>query len=518
MRYFWMAFTTMTLGLSLSFYFLKRPSTQSSKSLDAYWIEAGLKGDELKNLVTDANCLVEEKNYLSCANAVNAIAERFDHLVTPEGIIREISEADIPKRLTEKSKLTDWKLAYRDKKLISFEHILTKFGELGFLGPQAASAIAAGINAFLSVLKDPHTYIIPLALYEEVVNSNESRQQGIGAIFRRESDALLVKKVFEGSAAAQAGLRKGDRVVAINDLKVKTLMPSKTSELLKMKNDTRMILQVTRAHAFLNLELTKSDKSFPAFKSQIIHRKHNRVGLLTIHKFSKEICKSVKSEIMQLQQESISGLMLDLRDNPGGQVDEAACVINLFVARGKLLFETKYLNEDRFPDKYTSTDKPIYAGPLVVLINSGSASAAEIVAGSLKDLQRATLVGERTFGKGTFQDGSIWNSNPKIALFQTGGFYYFPSGWTPQLMGLQPDIKVSFANTESLREEDQFFSPVIPTEIAFNPNSLNWVLEKPCSSEIDFLSDSVTLMEDPQLMQAQSWLECGVNYARNSTL
>jgi carboxyl-terminal processing protease len=338
----------------------------------------------------------------------------------------------------------------------------------------------------------------------------------MGAIFRRQSDALLVKKIYDGSAAAQAGLKKGDRVLAINGLFVKSLMPSKTNELIKMKNEKLLLLQVQRGNQTLQLELNKSEKSFPALKSQVIHRQQNQVGLLTIHKFSKEICKEVKKEIIHLQQESIAGLILDLRDNPGGQVDEAACVINLFVPRGKWMFETRYLNEDRFPDKYIATEKPIYNGPLVVLINSGSASAAEIVAGSLKDLQRATLVGERTFGKGTFQDGSIWNANPKIALFQTGGFYYFPSGWTPQLMGLQPDIKVSFANTESLREEDQFFFPVIPTEIAFNPNSLNWVLEKPCSADVDFFSDAVVLSEDPQLMQAQSWLECGVSYVRNS--
>jgi carboxyl-terminal processing protease len=368
------------------------------------------------------------------------------------------------------------------------------------------------------VFRDPHTYIIPLALYEEVISANESKHPTMGILFRRDPDALFVKKVFEGSSAAIAGLKKADRITEINSKPVSTLLPSKINDIIRMKNSDRMFLTIARADQKIKIEVRKTDRIFPSVRSKTLNRSNRVVGLITVNKFSKGVCTEMRSQITDLQQQNIAGLMLDLRDNPGGQVDEAACVINLFVKKGRLLFETRYLDEDRFPDKYFSDRKPVYQGPLAVLINSGSASASEIVAGSLRDNQRATLIGERTFGKGTFQDGRIWKANPKIAIFETGGFYYFPSGWTPQLLGIEPDISVTFTNTESLREEDQYLYPVIPIDIAYKPTNISWLISKNCTADIDFTSDSSLSIDDPQINQAHDWLQCGDGNVRNGSL
>jgi carboxyl-terminal processing protease len=154
-----------------------------------------------------------------------------------------------------------------------------------------------------------------------------------------------------------------------------------------------------------------------------------------------------------------------------------------------------------------------------VLINSGSASASEIVAGALKDQGRAKLIGEKTFGKGSFQDGRIWGPNGKIALFQTEGLYYFPSGWTPQLVGLEPDIVVDFNNTENSREQELFFNPIMPMDNWGGPQALSWLTERDCDVDSTILRLDVVTEADPQMKKAQAWLACdGEKNGRNGSL
>ena len=180
----------------------------------------------------------------------------------------------------------------------------------------------------------------------------------------------------------------------------------------------------------------------------------------------------------------------------------------MFVKKGTLLFETRYLDRSRNSDFYYAENSPVYNGPIAVLINSGSASASEIVAGSLKDLGRALLVGERSFGKGSFQDGKIWGANEKVLLFQTEGMYYFPTGWTTQLVGLVPDIEVHYNDTD-LREEDLFYKPLMPKPQLMRPTSKAFANKNLNCELSEFKLLASTSEQDPQLNEAQSWLDCG---------
>jgi carboxyl-terminal processing protease len=139
---------------------------------------------------------------------------------------------------------------------------------------------------------------------------------------------------------------------------------------------------------------------------------------------------------------------------------------------------------------------------VAVLINAGSASAAEIVAGALRDLNRAILVGERTFGKGSFQEGEYWTQNKKIALFETKGFYYLPSGRSPQMKGLSPDVAVNFDQISVDREEDQFVNPLMAPER--HVRSLkNLISSKDCLD-----TEDGAVNEDVQLKKARQILFC----------
>src|SRR5690606_20779938 len=127
--------------------------------------------------------------------------------------------------------------------------------------------------------------------------------------------------------------------------------------------------------------------------------------------FSKKSCQLTERALKQLMADSVDGIILDLRDNSGGQIDEAACMASLFLGPGKKLFELDFLDAERENEIYYSDRDMLYGGALAILVDRGSASASELLAGSLRDHGRALLVGETTFGKGTFQEGEIWSQN-----------------------------------------------------------------------------------------------------------
>ncbi|HRO67486.1 MAG TPA: S41 family peptidase, partial [Pseudobdellovibrionaceae bacterium] len=224
------------------------------------------------------------------------------------------------------------------------------------------------------------------------------------------------------------------------------------------------------------------------------------VGVLTLHKFAQGSCMDMKKSLTEMNRKKLQGLLLDLRDNSGGQMDEAACMVSLFVGPDKAAFRIRYLDPSRDPETHFGSEVQLWKGPVAVLVNSGTASAAEILAGSLRDHKRALLVGERTFGKGSFQEGEIWKKNGRIAFFQTKGFYYLPSGYSPQLKGVAPDVKVAFRKSSAFREEDQYLNPLL------SPSRV----EEPPTRTVDFsiCPSSAGLTDDPQLNQAQTALFC----------
>jgi carboxyl-terminal processing protease len=495
------------------------------KTVEEYWTETGLDSKELETILTPESCYSEEKAFLSCVNAISAMAERYNLGLNYDGELIPLSKKEILVRITEKKELKPWIQIYRNglgpeiDMPVSFLDLWKSLLKKYVRASEKAAVVATGINGFLSIYKDPHTYIIPLAYYEEVVAKSESTISHVGFISRRVNDYAVVRKVYESSPAEMAGLKKGDKILKINGIDVSALHPSQFADILKLKSGDRLGLLIERnTNGKINekyLEIIKSERQIPNVVSKIMNfqQQKRRIGILTLHKFAKDTCAFAKNHLKSLLEQGIQGLLVDLRDNPGGQVEEAACIINMFVARGTQTFETRYLDLHKPIEKYVAEENQIYRGPLAVLINSGSASASEIVAGSLKDLGRATLVGERTFGKGTFQDGRIWGSNQKIALFETEGMYYFPSGWTPQLVGLEPDINVTFNNADVQREDELFFSPLRPFDSWNGPQSLTWLQQMDCDMNSPLWKETQTWNEDPQIQRASDWLYCKSNSA-----
>lgn len=490
-----------------------------SRTADEYWAETQLTERELELFLSPESCASSVASFLGCVNALSAIAEKAKMILLTNGALAPMNQDLIESRLTEKKELKIWENKYLNQAEVSLEFdFLDLWKELKSKHLKAAvhsAAIASGINAFLSVTKDPHTYIVPLAMYEEVISRSDSKPMHLGFVSKRVKGGAYVRKVFEQSPAALAGLRKGDQILEVNGASVSSLHPLQYNEMLRSQGALRLRLRVARTEGGKSeikyFEIMKGDKPYPNVVSRVLPTEQS-VGLVTIHKFAKDTCEQTRGQLQGMIEEGIRGLILDLRDNPGGQVDEAACVLGLFVDKGKDLFQTRYLDDQRPPDYYRSHKVPIYRGAISVLINGGSASAAEIVAGALKDLGRATLVGERSFGKGSFQDGRLWAANPKIAFFETEGFYYFPSGWTPQLVGLEPDVEVLSKEGESFRETDLYYSAIRPRDFLGLPTGVAAWLggeRSNCESAVMPLAES-----DPQIEKAFSVMSCSERGSR----
>ncbi len=508
---------------------VSRKVDRGTKSIDQYWAETGLGPSELDTLLAPESCEVAATNFMACVNSIEQMAERFNMMLNSNGELQTIRQQDMEQRLTEKKDLSPWKDLYESKKTqISFVKLFHFLIEKKAIPAQRSAVIASGINGFISIYKDPHSYLMPVSMYEEVVSVSESRNTNAGFIARRNQQELIVRKVYEGSPADSAGLKRGDHILSLNGESVSTLLNSRVNNLLRMRDNQRLGLQVSRAGNQKYLEILRTETTYPSVVSKLIGGT-KPLGLIVIHKFSKNICALTRTKLIALKEQNIQGLLLDLRDNPGGQVEEAACIANFFVDRGTILFETRYLDSSKASERYTAEEEPIFKGPIGILINSGSASASEIVAGSLRDLNRAKLIGERSFGKGSFQDGRVWGPNSKIALFETQGFYYFPSGWTPQLTGLQPDIQVNF-NMADLREDELYLNPLVPSDSWAGPQTLSWLNDKSCDSATDEVRNGLIafgapasanpswISEDPQLQKAQAILSCGVKNDRNGSL
>lgn len=495
---------------------LKEESIAKAKKTDTYWKETQLGSDEIEMLLSEDSCYESEDSFLGCVNSVSSMAERYHLVLDLDGTLRKFSSRDSEIRKTEKSELNFWKNEFKATTHLNFLDIFNGMMAKYSTSEERAFVISLGINGYLSIFKDPHSYLLPAKMYEEVVWRPENAPQHLGFISRESKDKRwVVRKVFEGSSAFKSGLQKGDVILEIDKVSIDNYYAQIISEKLKAKDTDLLNLTVRRGAQIKNLDIVRSNDEYPSVVSKIVNSEKG-LGLITIHKFANNTCEAVSKQIVQLKEQNLKGLMLDLRDNPGGQVDEAACILNLFVKKGTLLFETRYLDRSRHSDFYYADNSPIYNGPIAVLINSGSASASEIVAGSLKDLGRALLVGERSFGKGSFQDGKIWGANEKILLFQTEGMYYFPSGWTTQLVGLVPDIEVHYNDTD-LREEDLFYKPLMPQPQLMRPTSKAFANKNLNCELSEFKLLASTSEQDPQLNEAQSWLDCGFALSTRNT-
>lgn len=488
------------------------------KSVEDYWAETGLGPAPLEDLLQDQTCASSERYFLACANAILSVANRYNLSLSAQGHLVPAAQAFSKNVSSEKNQLQPWKDLYRNHKeaalKISFLELWQRLSQDFIQSPQKSMMVGLGLNGFISVFKDPHTYLMPVSQFQEVVAKADSRSTSLGLVLGTLNGKYVVRKVLEGSPAAQAKIKKGDVLLKINDLSTSGMIHARVSELLRGQVGDESTLQLAREGQAITYVLRRTEITVATVSTRFIDG-IKPIAVIGINKFAKGACEKVKESLQTLNRSHVRGLLLDLRDNPGGQMEEAACVASLFVGPEKRIFEIRNLQDRKKSEVYFGGEEQIFDKPLAILINASSASAAEIVAGALRDFQRAVLVGEKTFGKGSFQEGEYWSQNKKIALFETKGFYYLPSGRSPQMKGLEPDVAVKFDNIQVAREADQFMSPLHAPEkssgakqLAATKPGMGLNAEETClDSEEDMES------EDLQLARARQILFCASTVA-----
>lgn len=496
-------FSTSVLAVGLTLHGMRwRTEPPAAKTAEQYWTETGLEPAALEELVDDESCRSSQRYFLACANAIVAVADRLGLQLTQEGRLQRAAPAA---EISEKAMLQPWRELFTKNpsaaKRLSFRHAWRRLMKDHVAEERRAAVTGLALNGFLSVFRDPHTYLIPVKYYEEVVARMNSTSAALGVVLARSKDRYFLRKVVEGSPSAKAGLRRGDWVLSVNGVSLRGEPPQRLSELLRAEAGDETKLEVRRGGRTFFVEIERHNNEIPSVTWRRLDG-IRPVGLLTINKFARESCGEVRKALLQMSREGMRGLLMDLRDNTGGQMDEAACIVSLFVGPKKIAFKVRYLDPGKDGETYRGPEDVAWSGKVAVLINSGSASASEIVAGSLRDHGRAVLVGERTFGKGSFQEGEIWNRNRGIAFFQTKGFYYLPSGYSPQMRGIEPDVAVLFRDSTSLREADQYISSLNPP--AFSRRAASRRVDLSACLETEEVAG-----DDPQMQKARTALFCG---------
>jgi carboxyl-terminal processing protease len=287
-----------------------------------------------------------------------------------------------------------------------------------------------GIDAMLNSL-DPYTNYIPEDEVEDYRTLNTGQYGGIGASTITLGNRTVVNMVFENYPAYKNGLKIGDEIVKLNGIELSKIPAEESGRLMKGQIGSTVKVSVKRyAHPeLIELEFKREKikiNSVPYFG--MIPAQD--IGLVQLTEFTTECSKELKKGIQTLKEQGAKKIILDIRGNPGGHLNEAVDICNFFIPKGKLVVATKGKSEQR---DYETQNNPLDESiPLVILINRGSASASEIVAGTLQDYDRAVIVGERSYGKGLVQMGKpfIYNSYVKI----TTAKYYTPSGRCIQVL------------------------------------------------------------------------------------
>lgn len=483
-----------------------RTGTEGSKirTIDDYWAETELSAAPLEDLLQDQTCVSSERYFLACANAILSMANRFNLSFNTSGELVPVSKVGLIEASSEKAQLEPWKRFYYqglEMTKISFLKAWQRLDSHYVKFHQRPMIIGMGLNGFISVFRDPHTYLVPVAQFKEVYSRADNRSTSLGLILGLSNGQYVVKKVTEGSPAKKVGLQRGDVLVSINATKVRGLFQARVSDLLRGELGQVSELVLKRDGQAFKVKLRRVEITVPTVTTQFVDG-IKPVGVIGINKFAKGACAKVKDSLKMLSKAHIRGLLLDLRDNPGGQLEEAACISSLFVGPKEKIFEVRYLDSRKKSEAYYGTEEKIFDLPVAVLVNASSASASEVVAGALRDLNRAILVGERTFGKGSFQEGEIWAQNGKVALFETRGFYYLPSGRSPQMTGLEPDVLVSFDNIKLGREEDQYINPMHAPDVKVDSQARQFSYEN-CLE-----ADSNESSEDLQMQTAKQAVLC----------
>src|ERR1700694_3156069 len=308
--------------------------------------------------------------------------------------------------------------------------------------PDDAKLMEGAINGMVTAL-DPHSRYMNEAAWRDMQETTHGEFGGLGLEVTMEDGLVKVVAPIDDTPAAKAGIMSGDLITRIDDEAVQGLTLEQAVNKMKGPVDTKTRLKIMRSGAELPNEISLV-REIIRVRPVRYHAEGGDIGYIRISSFNEQTTDGLRKAIgdisKQIPPEKLAGYVVDLRNNPGGLLDQAVSVSSTFMARGEVVSTRGRTPEET--QRFTARGGDLTKGkPLVVLINGGSASASEIVAGALHDHKRATLIGTRSFGKGSVQTIiPLGTGNGALAL--TTARYFTPSGHSIQALGVKPDIEV----------------------------------------------------------------------------
>ena len=307
--------------------------------------------------------------------------------------------------------------------------------------------IESAINGMLSSL-DPHSGYLDAESFNYMTEQTKGKFGGLGIEITMDNGLVKVVSPIDDTPAAKAGMKAGDYITNIDDETVVGMTLNEAVSKLRGKIGTKVRLSVRRANSKpLEFVITRQEIKIQSVKSEI---KEDSISYIRISSFTEDIDKTITDAINKAKKQlknKLLGIVIDVRNNPGGLLDQAVAVSDLFLEQGEIV-STRSRNEADTV-KFMANEGDIAQGlPIVVMINEGSASASEILSGALQDHHRAIILGEKSFGKGSVQ--TVIPLRDYGAMRITTARYYTPSGRSIQAKGIEPDIEVKPAKIEEL--------------------------------------------------------------------
>lgn len=301
--------------------------------------------------------------------------------------------------------------------------------------------IEGAIKGVVEALNDPYTHYLSRKDFDQFKETTTGKFEGVGMVVGANKDGqIAVVSPLEGTPADRAGIKAGDVILEIDGKETKGMSVEDAVDRIRGKKGTKVQLTLARKDAKepIRVSLIREEINVPNVSSKVIDGKY---GYIRIHNFNEQTDKDLRTHLERAKNEGAKGIVLDLRNNPGGLLDEAVMVASKFLDSGIVVKVKGRDGQVRTnpvrPD--SDTDPKV---PLVILVNHGSASASEIVAGAIQDYKRGVIVGEKTFGKASVQ--TIMNLTDGTGLLLTTDTYLTPNGRLIHKKGIDPDVAVKY--------------------------------------------------------------------------
>ena len=311
--------------------------------------------------------------------------------------------------------------------------------------------IQGAIRGMLKTL-DPHSSYMPPDVYREMQVETEGRSGGLGIEITMRDDVLTVVSPIEGTPAFRAGIQPGDQIIKVDGESTKEMSLVDAVKKLRGPEGSAVTISIFRQGFTEPKDFTIS-RAVIQIKSVRWTKLQDDIGYVKLRSFHKTTEEELEEALQDLGEQHIKMLILDLRNNPGGLLEQAIAVSNVFLEGGKLIVYTKGRLPNQNMKGFSKSDGFHVSYPMAVIINGGSASASEIVAGSLQDLHRATIVGTQSFGKGSVQ--TIIPLSDGSGLRLTTAKYYTPGGGEINGKGITPDIVIEKPQEAANQEGEQ---------------------------------------------------------------